>query len=95
MCRSIKRLHNLTPSAKETEIEEAALQFVRKIYGSTKPTKSNETAFYAAVKEIAEATKRLLSELEANGSPVTREELRERQKQRFERQTNGRTLPGF
>ncbi len=89
MCRSIKRLHNLTPMATETEIHEAALQFVRKIYGSTKPTKSNEDAFSKGVDEIAEATKRLLGSFEAGGPAVTRDFLRQRQKQRFEKRTSG------
>lgn len=91
MCRSIKRLHNLIPPATDEEIHEAALQFVRKIYGATKPTKANEVVFDEAVRQVAEVTKRLMDNLEATGLPITRETLRDRQKQRFERRTIGRT----
>jgi hypothetical protein len=63
MCRSIKQLRGPDTNATEPEISAAALQFVRKVSGYRKPSKSNEGAFDAAVREIAEATERLLDTL--------------------------------
>ena len=66
MCRSIKPLFNFDPPIDEEEIRAAALQFVRKISGFTKPSKANEAIFFAAVDEIARASAHLLSALETN-----------------------------
>ena len=63
MCRNIRTLHNFEPPASHEEIEAAALQYVRKISGFTKPSKANEEAFHAAVHEVAEVSARLLAEL--------------------------------
>ncbi len=66
MCRNIKTLFNLEPSATDEEIREAAVQFVRKVSGFNKPSKANEAAFTAAVDEIAFASRNLLNSLETN-----------------------------
>ncbi|HEU0334936.1 MAG TPA: DUF2277 domain-containing protein [Gaiellaceae bacterium] len=63
MCRNIRTLHNFEPPATPEEIQAAALQYVRKVSGSTKPSKANEAAFARAVGEVAAATERLLGEL--------------------------------
>ena len=74
MCRNIKMLFNFEPPVTPDEIRAASLQFVRKISGFTKPSKANEEAFLAAVDEIAQVSARLLSALETNASPRSREE---------------------
>ena len=73
MCRSIRTLHNFEPPATEEEIHAAALQYVRKISGSSKPSRANEQAFLRAVDEITEVSRRLLSELSTNAPPRNRE----------------------
>jgi hypothetical protein len=73
MCRNIRPLHNFEPPATEDEARDAALQYVRKISGSTKPSRANEEAFYRAVDAITAATTRLLDELVANAPPKDRE----------------------
>jgi hypothetical protein len=72
MCRNIKTLHNFEPPATEDEIQAAALQYVRKVSGSTKPSKANEAAFGRAIDEIAATTRRLLSELVTTAPPRDR-----------------------
>ena len=67
MCRNIKTLHNFDPPVTQEEIRSAALQYVRKISGSAKPSRANEAAFLLAVDEIAEVSGRLLSSLVATG----------------------------
>ncbi len=74
MCRNIKLLFNFDPPVTEAEIRAASLQFVRKISGFQKPSKANETAFAAAVDEVAAASTRLLTSLETNGPIRNREE---------------------
>ncbi len=73
MCRNIKPLFNFDPPATEDEIRAASLQFVRKISGFGKPSKSNEDSFNMAVEEIAQVAGRLLQSLEAIGTPKDRE----------------------
>ena len=73
MCRNIKTLYNLDPIAKEDEIRAAALQFVRKISGFTKPSAANEEAFNRAVGEITMASSALLGSLVTSASPRNRE----------------------
>jgi len=63
MCRNIKTLHNFDPPATSEEIQSAALQYVRKVSGSTKPSKANEAVFMRAVDEIAHITAHLLEDL--------------------------------
>lgn len=69
MCRNIRTLHNFDPPVTSDEIHAASLQFVRKISGFTKPSKVNETAFNAAVEDIAAIADRLLASLESTGAP--------------------------
>jgi hypothetical protein len=73
MCRNIKVLSNFEPPATDNEIRAAALQFVRKISGSVKPSAANEAAFNRAVDEIAQASATLLGSLVTTGSPRNRE----------------------
>ena len=73
MCRNIKTLHNFEPSATEDEVRAAALQYVRKVSGSAKPSKANEAAFERAVDEIAHVTRHLLAELVTTAPPRDRE----------------------
>ena len=73
MCRNIKTLHNFEPPATDDEVRAAALQYVRKVSGSTKPSKANEVAFGRAVDESAQVTSRLLAELVTTAPPRDRE----------------------
>ena len=73
MCRSIMALHNLTPTATEDEVRAAALQYVRKLSGTTKPSRTNDAAFSRAVDQIAEATRELLDTLVTTAPPRDRE----------------------
>lgn len=73
MCRNIRTLHNYEPPATEEEVRAAALQYVRKVSGSTKPSKANEEAFSRAVDEVAGATLRLLGALVTTAAPRDRE----------------------
>jgi len=74
MCRNIKTLFNFDPPVTEEETRAAALQYVRKITGFNKPSKANEASFLAAVDEVAGISIRLLSALETNAPPKSREE---------------------
>lgn len=74
MCRNIKPLFNFDPPVNTAEVRAASLQFVRKISGFNKPSRANETAFQAAVDEIARASARLIQSLETNAPPRNREE---------------------
>ncbi|HVX68707.1 MAG TPA: DUF2277 domain-containing protein [Mycobacteriales bacterium] len=73
MCRSIKPLHNFEPPATREEAQAAALQFVRKISGSAKPSQANEAAFDRAVDDVTAITVRLLAELTSSAPPKDRE----------------------
>jgi hypothetical protein len=73
MCRNIRQLHNFQPPASDSEVREAALQYVRKISGSSKPSQANADAFERAVDEVALATRRLLDELVTAAPPKDRE----------------------
>jgi hypothetical protein len=73
MCRNIKTLHNFEPPATPDEVNAAALQYVRKVSGSTKPSKANEAVFARAVAEVAAVTNRLLGELVTSAPPRDRE----------------------
>ena len=74
MCRNIRMLFNFAPPVTDDEIEAASLQFVRKIRGYHKPSKANEAAFQAAVRDIAVVSGRLLRSLETNAPPRDRAE---------------------
>ena len=78
MCRNIKTLHNFEPPATDDEIRAAALQFVRKISGFTKPSQANKVAFHAAVDEVTAAASNLLNMLETNAPPKNREDEAEK-----------------
>jgi hypothetical protein len=73
MCRNIRTLHNFEPAATEEEIRAAALQYVRKVSGSTKPSQANEEAFNRAVDEVAHTTAHLLAALVTTAPPKDRE----------------------
>ena len=73
MCRNIKTLHNFQPPATEEEIHGAALQYVRKVSGSAKPSRANEEAFSDAVDEVAAATRKLLAALVTTAPPRDRD----------------------
>jgi len=84
MCRNIRTLHNFEPPASETEVHEAALQYVRKISGTTKPSRANADAFDRAVEAVEAATARLLSELVTTAPPKDREIEAAKRRARFE-----------
>jgi hypothetical protein len=73
MCRSIRQLHNFEPPATREEVSAAALQYVRKVSGATRPSQANQEAFDVAVREVAEATQRLLDVLVTSAPPKDRE----------------------
>ena len=73
MCRNIRPLHNFDPPASDDEVRAAALQYVRKISGSTKPSKANEAAFEQAVEEVAHVSRHLLAHLSTTAPPKNRE----------------------
>jgi hypothetical protein len=83
MCRNIKRLHNVEPPVKSDEVRDASLQFVRKIAGTTKPSKANEEAFARAVEEIAAASQRLLGAMVSHAPPQDREAAAEKRREKF------------
>ncbi len=76
MCRSIKPLRQPDRQATESEIAEAALQYVRKVSGYRKPSRANQAAFDAAVAEVAAATRRMLRELQVSPRPLEAQEAR-------------------
>jgi hypothetical protein len=82
MCRNIHTLYNFEPPATEDEIRGAALQYVRKISGFTKPSQANEAAFERAVDAVASATARLIDELVTSAAPKDREREAERARAR-------------
>ena len=86
MCRNIHTLHNFEPAATSDEVQAAALQYVRKIAGSTKPSQANEEAFNRAVAEIAHATQHLLEDLVTTAPPKNREEEAAKARERARRQ---------
>ncbi|MEH3067887.1 MAG: DUF2277 domain-containing protein [Aeromicrobium erythreum] len=95
MCRNIRRLHNFEPPTTDDEVREAALQFVRKTSGSTRPSRANAEAFERAVDEIAAATRRMLDDLVTSAPPRDRDveavKGRERHEKRMEREVRLRT----
>lgn len=90
MCRNIRTLYNFDPPATDDEIRAAAVQYVRKVSGYTKPSQANAAAFEHAVEEIARVSARLLATLETSAPPRDREveaaKARERSARRFARQ---------
>lgn len=74
MCRNIKTLFNFDPPVTDLEIRAASLQFVRKLSGYNKPSKTNEAVFFSAVNDVTNISKHLLASLEATTAPKTRQE---------------------
>lgn len=85
MCRNIKPLFNFAPPATDEEVRDAALQFVRKISGSTKPSKANEDAFARAVDEIYLSSRRLIDSLTTTAPPKDREEEAQKRREKFQK----------
>ena len=85
MCRNIRPLFNFEPPASEQEIQDAAVQFVRKISGSTKPSTANQPAFDRAVDEISRTSSKLLASLVTKAPPKNRDAERAKARARFER----------
>ncbi len=85
MCRNIRTLHNFDPPATDEEIQASALQYVRKISGSTKPSQANEEAFNSAVEEVEAATKKLLDSLVTTAPPKDRDEEAAKRRARAEK----------
>ena len=87
MCRNIRQLHNFEPPATSDEVRAAALQYVRKVSGSTKPSQANQAAFDRAVEQVAHVTEHLLAELVTSAPPKDREvaaaKARERSAKRY------------
>jgi hypothetical protein len=87
MCRNIKTLANFEPPATDDEVRASALQFVRKLSGTTRPSRANEAAFNRAVDEVTAAAQRLIHSLQTNAAPRNRDEeirkARERSLKRF------------
>ena len=82
MCRNIRTLHNFDPPATREEIEAAAVQYVRKVSGSTRPSRANQEAFDTAVAEVAATTARLLQGLTTSAPPRDREQEAARRRAR-------------
>jgi hypothetical protein len=90
MCRSIRPLHNFAPPATEDEMRAAALQYVRKVSGFTRPSQANVAAFDEAVAAVAAATRRLVDRLVTAAPPRTREAERERARERWQKDVERR-----
>ena len=84
MCRNIRTLHNFAPPASPEEVQDAALQYVRKISGSNKPSQANQAAFDRAVEAVTAATAQLLDELVTHAPPKDREVEAAKRRARFE-----------
>ena len=85
MCRNIKVLANFEPPATDDEIRASALQFVRKLSGTTRPSRANEEAFDRAVEEVTAAATKLIESLVTTSSPRNREEERRKAQERSQR----------
>jgi hypothetical protein len=85
MCRNIRELHNFDPPVTDEEVRAAALQYVRKVSGSTKPSKANAEVFEQAVDEVALATRRLLDRLVTSAPAKDREAEAAKRRERFAR----------
>ena len=82
MCRNIHELHNFEPAATADEVHAAALQYVRKVSGSTRPSRANQEAFDRAVEEVAHATRHLLESLVTHAPPKDRETVAAQRRER-------------
>jgi hypothetical protein len=90
MCRNIRTLFNFEPPATESEVRAAALQYVRKVSGSVKPSKANEATFERAVDEIAHLTMHLVNDLIANAPPKNRAEEAAKARARWQKREAAR-----
>jgi len=93
MCRSIQPLHNYEPATTADEVSAAALQYVRKISGMTRPAGANQAAFSRAVEDVAEATQQLLDRLVATTPPHDRTAERRRARAHWERRRSPAEAP--
>ena len=84
MCRNIRQLHNFEPPATQEEVHDAALQFVRKLSGSSKPSQANAEAFELAVEAVAASTRKLLDSLVTNAPPKNREDEAAKRRAKYE-----------
>ncbi len=89
MCRNIKTLANFEPPATEDEIHASAQQFVRKLSGTTRPSRANQAAFDRAVEEVSAAARTLLRSLETHAAPRDRDVEARRARERFQRRAGG------
>ena len=94
MCRNIRTLHNFSPPATDDEVRDAALQFVRKLSGSTRPSRANAPAFERAVDEVASAARTLLDALVSAAPPRSREAVAAQARERSARRFGGAPGPG-
>lgn len=94
MCRNIRTLHNFDPPSTPEEICAAALQYVRKVSGFTRPSQANQAAFERAVDEVSEATARLLSSLVATTPPKNRETEAAKARERWQKRQSGMSSAG-
>jgi hypothetical protein len=85
MCRNIKTLANFEPPASDDEVRASALQFVRKLSGSTKPSRANEAAFNQAVDDVTAIARRLIDSFETHAPPRNREDEARKARERSER----------
>ena len=85
MCRNIKTLANFEPPATHDEVHASALQFVRKLSGTTKPSRANEAAFTQAVEEVTAAAERLIQSFKTNAPPRNRDEEMRKAKERAQK----------
>lgn len=83
MCRNIRTLHNFEPPATDEEIQAAALQYIRKVSGTRKPSQANQEAFDRSVEQVAEITRHLLDELVTTAAPKNREVEAEKARARW------------
>jgi hypothetical protein len=88
MCRSIRPLHNFTPPATEEEMRSAALQYVRKVAGFTRPSQANAAAFDEAVEAVYGETRRLVERLVTSAPPRTREAVQAKARERWQRRAD-------
>jgi hypothetical protein len=88
MCRNIRVLYNFEPPTTQSEVEAAALQFVRKVTGVNKPSAADEKTFNLAIQAVAATTSELLAEMQAKAPVRTREGEREKARMRFMKRTN-------
>lgn len=94
MCRNIRTLANFEPPATDAEVRDAALQFVRKLSGTTRPSRANAAAFDRAVEEVTDAARRLLQSLHTAAPPRDRETERTKARARSAKRFRSESAPG-